>query len=435
MNTPEQPEPVVSINAILVMILPVMGTIFFANGGVSFFDSGKGWMLQFNVLAIISGLVYLGLGQRPSLQSNRRRWMWTLTFCLIMVIGLASRQILIRTHQSRPEGIYDGAVQAEIAADFILHGKNPYGADYRGTSYMVLNKIPSSGVDIDNNPVWYHYIYPPLTFLIFTPFHILRPLIGQLADYRIISIGSILLITWLLLRRTKNWSMKTTITLLTIGNPLFWVFGVVGTNESLVSLMVVISILFFEKKRWLFAGAFFGAAIAAKQVVWVLVPLWLYWLWRRKRSGKLSTKEMRQVVFSAALVVCILFMPFILWSPIRAWTDMVVFASGGIPNTYPIAGSTLLQYLHVFRLIPSPWSQVPVYLFQLLVGIPMFILTARWLRHNDSSSSWLVASTVFLVSLMLVGRFFNNNFLTTPATFLALAYVLDHTGSGESAQE
>ncbi len=433
MTQQPKPEPFISTNALLLFLLPTLGTILVSSGAIGFYDPDKGWILPFGLWSIISGLVYLGLGEKPSVTSNRRRWLWATTSCLVLVLGLTARQIIIRPGNARPSGVYDGAVQSEEAADFLLHGKNPYGADYRGTPYAVLNAIPSSGIG-PGNPVWYHYIYPPLTFLIFVPIRILQPLLGPLADYRLISVGALLLLAWLLVRRTKDISTKTTTLLLTLGNPLLWMYAIIGANETLLALAIVGSTLLFERQRWTWSGVLFGAAIASKQVAWLLIPLWLYWLWRQVRSGDITALQARNVLFGTCGTVAVLFLPFFIWGPARLWTDLVVFATGSIANTYPLAGTTFLQYLHVFHVIASPWSPVPVYLFQLLVGVPMFVMTARWVHRNRSISTWLVAATVFMLSLLLVGRYFNNNFLTTPVAFLATAYLLEATSTPTERQ-
>jgi hypothetical protein len=67
---------------------------------------------------------------------------------------------------------------------------------------------------------------------------------------------------------------------------------------------------------------------------------------------------------------------------------------------------------------------IPVYLFQLLVAIPMYFLVLRWVKRDLSPSRWLVAAAVVLLSLMLVSRYTNNNFFMTPLAFLITAYVL-----------
>lgn len=422
MTPTTRPEPFVSLNAILFFLLPTLGMIIVMAGGISQITIQSGWMLPFALFCLIVPLVYISLGQRPSASTDRRRFIWAATACVVLVLGLTARQIVIRQPASHPNGIYDGAIQSEIAADFLLHGRNPYGADYRGTAYANVNK-PVIG-NPNDNVVWYHYIYPPLTFLLYTPISIFRGMLGPLADYRLVTVGALLFFSWLIVHQARSWSHKTTAMLLTLGNPLLWGYAIIGCNEILVVTALVGSGLLLERRRWLYAGLAFGLALAAKQVAWVLAPLWLYWLWQKVKDTDQPWKNTKRTLGGLIAGSALLLLPFFLWGPTQLITDTIKFASGSIPNSYPTAGTTFLQYLYVFHVIPSPYSVVPVYLFQLLVGFPTFLLVSSWLRVNREIARWLAGSAVLILAILLVSKFFNNNFLATPAALLATAYVL-----------
>lgn len=417
----ERLTPPVSLNSILALALPILGTIMVAGNAVAQVEAPRGYMLVISVWAIVSGIVFIALEQAQ--HAVRHLYRWAIFSTLVLFVGFVVRQIVIRPGVDRPHGMYDGAIQAEVAADFILQGKNPYGANYAHTEYGAVNVLPSSGEGTDN-PVWYHYIYPPLTFLAVIPFRLLGTIHTTLGDYRMVTVVLLLFFTWLVVREVPDRTQKITVLLLTIGNPMFWIYTGIGCNEMLMTAAVSGSMVFFRRKKWLWSGIAFGLAIAAKQVIWLIVPLWFVWLWLQLRHGQLQRREFWRVVIGAIGSAAALFIPFIVWNPVAAWTDMVRFAGGSIPNTYPIAGTTILQYLHVFHLIPSPWSVIPVYLFQLLVAIPMYFLVLRWVKRDLSPSRWLVAAAAVLLSLMLVSRYTNNNFFMTPLAFLITAYVL-----------
>lgn len=421
----------VSVNTILALILPIAGTIIAS--GTSVVQTSGGYFLPLSLWAVFSGIIFLILENDHTERGQQRLWRWLMISTTVLIVGFFIRQLVIRPNVVQPRGIYDGAIQAEVAADLILQGKNPYGANYKDTEYGAVNTVPSSGV-IGDNPVWYHYIYPPLTFLIILPFRVAGHIFWPLGDYRMVTISALYFLNWLLLRHVQTREQKITIVLLTLGNPLFWVYTVIGCNEILMSLAVAGSMILLHQKKWLWSGIAFGLAIAAKQVIWLIAPLWLAWLWLQYRHGQIQRREFLRVVIGAIGSAGMLFIPFIIWNPVAAWTDMVRFAGGSIPNTYPIAGTTILQYLHVFHLIPSPWSVIPVYLFQLLVAIPMYFLVLRWVKRDLSPSRWLVAAAVVLLSLMLVSRYTNNNFFMTPLAFLITAYVLQQVPQSQECK-
>lgn len=421
-GTPTPPEPFVSLNALLFFILSIGGISFIISSGIGQIYTDAGRLLPFALFCLIAPLIYLSIGQRSTGQTDRRRFVWVITSCSILIVGMFIRQLIIRPWTDTQKGIYDGAIQSEVAADFFLHGINPYGADYRGTPYAAVNK-PVIGNNTDNE-VWYHYIYPPLNFLVYLPLRILSPILGPLADYRLVTIGALYVLTWLLTRQAQTWSQKTTVVLLTLGNVLLWGYAVIGCNDLLVVLLIVGSTILLRRQRWWWGGALFGLALASKQVAWVLLPLWLYWIWQVTRHTLPGWKNFRRTLSGTIIMVAIFFGPFILWNPLAIFTDLVRYAGGAIPETYPIAGTTLLQYFYILGIIPSPFTVVPVYLFQLMVSIPISVLTAGWVRLAPQASRWLAGAAVLILSVMLVSRFFNNNFLQIPMVFLIAAYLL-----------
>lgn len=411
-----------STNVLLFLLLPTLDMIVIIGNAIAQVTVQAGWLLPFALLGLVAPIVYLSLGERPSVSSDRRRYIWALTVCLVLVIGLTSRQILIRPPLSRPDGMYDGAVQSEVAARLLLHGINPYGADYRGTPYAAVN-VPIPGGPADN-VVWHHYIYPPLTFLLFVPLEVLRPVLGPMADYRMITVGALIILSVLLIRRGQSWSERTTGVLLTLGNPLLWGYAVIGANDVLGPLGLIGATLLIMRRKWFLAGIVFGLALATKQTVWIIVPLWACWLWRQSQLTDQPRTAMLRHLIGLGSVVALTYGPFLLWHPARVVTDLLPYAAGAFPWTYPISGTTFLQYLSVFHLIPSAWSVIPTHLFQLLVGIPMLVVTLRWIKRSSEPSRWLAAAAVLSLSVLLVSRYFNNNNLGLPTALLVGAFIL-----------
>ncbi len=415
-------EPFVSMNVLLLFLLPTLGMIILIGNAIAQIGVEAGWLLPFALLCLVAPIIYIAVGERPSPAADRRRFFVALITCLLLVIGLTVRQIAIRPPANVPEGMYDGAVQSEVAAQYLLRGINPYGADYRGTPYAAVNKpIPGGPTQ---NVVWFHYIYPPLTFLLFVPIELMRPLLGELTDYRLLTIGALMLITFILVSQAPTYSQRTTVTVLTLGNPLLWGYAVVGANDLLGPAAIIGATLLIQKKQWLLAGIIFGLAVAAKQTTWIITPLWLYWVWRQSKDSNQPRNSFKRQLLGLSATVAVTFGPFLLWHPSRILTDVWSFASGAIPHTYPISGTTFLQYLHVLRLVPSAWSVIPTYLYQLSVGAPLLALTLYWIRRSAEPSRWLGGAAILSLGVLLFSRYFNNNYLGFPITLLVGALVL-----------
>lgn len=430
MTGQSRPEPFISANALLFFLLPTLGMIVVLGGAIAQIFVQGGWLLPFALLCLVAPIMYLALGQQPSPTSDRRRYIFVWITLAMLVLGLTIRQIAIRGHAPQPQGMYDGAIQSEVAARMLLDGKNPYVGDYRGTEYASVNQVVPGGST--DNVVWYHYIYPPLTFLAYVPLAMLDTVLGPLADYRLITVGALFLVTILLTRQAKTFSRKITVVILTLGNPLLWGYAIIGANDILGPLLLLIATILIGRRRWLFAGIVFGLALAVKQTVWFIAPLWLFWVWRsmviENQIRTVLPKHLLGILFGVAIT----FGPFLIWDTGRIFTDLVPYAAGNIPNTYPISGTTFLQYLHVLRLIPSAWSIVPTYLFQLMVGIPMLALTIFWLRRSAATSRWLIGAAIVPLAILLVSRYFNNNFLTFPAALLVAAYIFQLQEKGQT---
>ena len=113
--------------------------------------------------------------------------------------------------------------------------------------------------------------------------------------------------------------------------------------------------------------------------------------------------------------------------------DLVRYVAGVIPHSYPIAGSTALQYLRLWGLVSSPWAPVPTYLFELAVGLPTLFFASRALFRRPSPSAYLILSVLVVVSILLFSRFFLENYTAMLLPLLFGAYVLDR--SKQSATE
>ncbi len=414
-------ESFVSTNVILFFVFSIVGIIMIINDAVPpYFTQGNGVGLLFLALVSVVGpMIYLSIGNRPHANIDQQRFWCAVVVWAVLLVGLTARQLAIRQPGQKPVGIHDGAVQSEVAAKFLLQGKNPYGADYRGTLYAQVNPPIVGGPAI--NVVWSHYIYPPLTFLLFVPLQIAFSAIGPLADYRLLSLGALVGVFLVLLPLASSWTKRTRLLLLTVGNPLLWIFALAGSNEQIMVLGLIgaTTLLFHRRAGW--AGFVFGLAMASKQTAWLLLPLGVFVVWKYYQGQPRATQAYRQLARGLFVSLALTFGPFIVWNPSHVYIDLVQYASGLIPFSYPISGTTFLQYLHIFHLVASPWAIIPTYIFQLVVGIPVLIMTVNWFRTRPVMSRWLAGAAMLVLAVLLFSRYLNNNYLVVPVTLLVAA--------------
>ncbi len=407
------------LNAALWLMVSLLGPQLISSSWLSpYFTSGSGTLL-ISVSALIGVLVFWILAGSQRTDRARLNFMVVVVFSGL-IIGLAFiRQLDLRGPTGQPVGIHDGAVQTEVAASFLLDGKNPYAADYSNTKYAIINPPIPGGPAV--NVVWSHYIYPPLPFVLQVPWSALGRWLHFVADARWLTLAAFVVTAGILIQPAKDWTKRTTVAILTLGNPLLWTFALAGQNDFYPALGLVGATLAIRAKRWWLAGITFGLALTAKQSVWMLVPLVIVWLWARYRRQALAWKP---VLWGAVASSLAIIGPFLLWGPTQLYDDIIRYASGSIPFSYPISGSTLLQYLHVSGLLASPWAIVPTAWFQLAVGVPLFWVLGRRLWTQPTASQWLLAASILMLGVLLVSRYVNLNYFVTLEFLVLAAWIL-----------
>ncbi len=391
---------------ILLLVFGSAGAILMNSDFLAPYLAVGGGTLALSLIPLVGFAIAVGFGLHGR-DVDRRQFLVCLVTVGLMVGLTFSRQLATRGEPARPLGIHDGAVHTEEAAKVLLRGQNPYAADYRGTPYAALNPPISGGPAI--NVVWSHYIYPPLTVLLQAAWQALGDGLGFRADVRWLYLTALMLVAGLIVWSGRSWIERSQWLLLTLGNPLVWLYVVVGYNDVLPALGVVTAAWAITRRRWWLAGVAFGLALAAKQSVWVALPLWLMWLWQLRRSGHMAGARM--AAFGTLLGAGLAILPFLVWNAPTLYDDIVRYASGAIPYSYPISGSTLLQYLRVWGWVDSPWAVVPAYMFQALIGIPVIWLTARWFWRQPTASRWLAGASATILTVLLFSRYFNSNYL------------------------
>lgn len=382
-----------------------------------FLDFRGGVLLPY-LITFVGFLLSLRGGKSPA--ASRRRFLVLVT-ATVFIVGMTTwRQSLVR--MAEPLRIHDGAIQTEVAADFLLRGINPYAADFQPT---LFGQAPSPYRGDAVNVAWTHYVYPPAVIVTAIPSLLLRPWLGPLTDLRWLYLGALLALTLAVVLTTPTWERRSLAVVLLLANPFIWLYAVAGFNDILAVAAMVIAAILLERRRLTWAGILMGCALAAKQTAWLALPLWAWWIWRRQTVEK-NKKTVQPTLLATGVTALVFFLPFIIWNPGALYDDLVRYVTGSIPFSYPISGSTFLQFFRIFGLVDSPWAQVPTWPFQLAALGLGWWLGWRWLKRRPTAATWLAASVVVTLAVAMVSRFFNDNYLSAIVALSVAAFLYDH---------
>lgn len=312
--------------------------------------------------------------------------------------------------------IHDGAVQTEIAAQFLLQGKNPYDASYAGTTF---EHFQQPNFDDAVNPVLDHYPYPPLLPVLTVPLAWLSSVTGWPLESRWILLLALVIGCALIIRRAMTVSDRTWLIVLTIGNPFIIFFPLIGFNDALFVALVLGAVWLIEKQRWWWAGAVFGLVLAAKQTVWLFVPLWLIWLWRQSSTDR---RRFWQSLGWTGLTAAALFGPFILWNGPAFFDDVVKFVAGAVPHTFPVSGASLWQLLVIEQFVDTPWITNSATLLQLAAAALLYPLSLRRLWREPSAGQFLILAVGLTFVFGLLNRYFYDNYLSALLLLAVASY-------------
>ncbi|HYY46984.1 MAG TPA: hypothetical protein VE951_07985, partial [Candidatus Angelobacter sp.] len=145
----------------------------------------------------------------------------------------------------------------------------------------------------------------------------------------------------------------------------------------------------------------------------------LYLRWRSQRS----TREVLSSGAALALAPVLTIAPFFFANPAAFWTDVVLYASGGIKDAYPINGYGFAELLYNAGLIAHRTDSFPFGVVQLAAMAPGVWFGARAILRRPTIGRWMLAYAALLFAFTFFSRFFNDNyvgvvvamFLLTPA--------------------
>ena len=283
--------------------------------------------------------------------------------------------------QDGPRGhAHDGGViQTEEALRFFLRGENPYAADYRST--------PMAGLDWGpGNPAILHLPYFPLSFLIHLPGYAVGKAFFGGYDARATYLLLYLLPFFWIPRWTADPERRVLLAAFWGLNPFLVPHLIEGRNDvvPLVAMLGAAHLMLSGRARG--AALFLGAACAAKQFAFLMIPFFVIYLGRSEDGWAGAVRAGVRRAAPLLLPVALFVLPFFLWNPGAFVDDTWLFNTGLSEVSYPLGGTPgygLANLINVFGLVESRYHYFPFGLFQ----IPLMIAVGGFFSGDRGRGS------------------------------------------------
>ena len=349
----------------------------------------------------------------------------TVAVVLALLVPATLLQVGLRDGTAPWFHVNDASYQVELAGSRILHGEDPYGADYTGTGLERFYSLDGTPVaDGGSRTV-------ALTSLAYFPGlpvlgAISAALPGPLGDVRLLMLLFALALIPAALLLPGPLELRLGAGALLAANPLLVRSTWFGILDAPVVLALVLAFACAVRGRWGWTGALVALALVEKQYAVVALPFLAVAAWRAGGRDALVRAGAWCGAVTAAVVL-----PFLLWGPTAFVHDTIVYGT----SAYRIVGyglSGILVDLHVI----ARDGAYPFWLAALVVWIPVTALLIR--RQLRDPAPWRAALGFALSFLVLawVARYFQTSGFVFPlaglvaAGAIALAPLLEREADG-----
>ena len=403
-------------------------------------------LLLFGSLSLISGWLWFGTGLFLGQGLGPAVWGLSLAATLLAALTLLRRRlqvsgllvlliatvvvptlalIALRWKTGAPILMHDGAYQTEEAMKLLLGGRDPYGVDYTTTSMRLWHWYVNAPID----PSLYHYVYPPLAFLLPLPAYALAHWLGAPFDIRLVDLAVEVVAALAILKLPWRWEWRYLLLAALFLDPFFYLAQ--GRNDILFLAPIILAVLAWARGHPLLAALAFGVAAAFKPFAVFFLPLVALVLWRRSRAAHWSTARLVVVLAGFVLPALVTIGPFFLWNPGAYWADTILFVSGSDPRRYPIQGYGFSAILLLLKIIPNPGAYFPFSILQVMAVLPAFALAVRRVVARPTLATVLWWGTLMLAVFLFFSRFVNDNYVAAVIFLAVLAGVTRRGASNE----
>jgi Gpi18-like mannosyltransferase len=392
----------VPIDAVFMLVLG-------AGSVVSLTDSlGSLVVLLTGCYLLLHVLSRRGAFQISSLATYKLKLTIVLLAVSVAVLLPAISMVVLRRSSSPEKYIQDGALQTELAVEYLLQSRNPYTEDYRDTALAAWD-WDAAAEGVAENPALDHYAYLPFTFLFSTPFYSLFKNTVGWYDQRLVYLA-LFFLTFVPLARHASQHEKKLALLILFGLNLFAApYAAWGGNDSLVLFFLVTTTCLLMKDRVTLSAASLGLACASKHTAWLFVPFFVTYVWLQA-PDKAGLSILRKI-YPLFILPFLLTAPFILWDRSAFLDDAFSYMLGHSASSYPIRGMSIGSVLLVTGIIPDETAFFPFALLQVAFCLPLlFLLLRRQMSTNTVAQCWLGFGLLVLV-FSIFSRFFNQTML------------------------
>lgn len=334
-----------------------------------------------------------------------RKWMVGLVLVLALgPLSIALAQNLSASHPTYLQRHDGGVLVTGAAANQVLHGANPYTADFSpvlGRQWRVVHL--ASG--IVPNPVATHEPYLPASFLVNVPPMFVAHSVGLGWDPRILYVAVVAGALVLVLMEDAPLGVRLAM-VCGVGNALVRDFTAWGTNDAVAGCLFLIALLLAARRpRW--AGVALAVAVSFKFLLLMpAIPLAVLVV---RRDGWDGLRRW----WTAPATLAATCLPFLVAAPKAFVQDAVLYNFGLAKERFPTTGLGLPavagQAFHGPLL-----GLVTVGLFAVGIAGPIWAVR-RWPTTGVAS----LAGAFGLLCLLIPARTFQVHYLVMVAVLLA----------------
>ena len=392
------------LNAAVLFALVLSAMADLPGGGYISIFSNQVSLLKYGITPLLFVFVYFSSQFSRKITDTFR----TAVLVLLMLSflgGLLAHQISSRQAHGPASYIIDGAVQTEEAAKMLFQGRNPYKIDYQTTTFGTY----SDQLDGTRpHPGMTHYVYLPGTFLLTAPVQFISNHLLGWFDVRWIYVTGFAIMLIILSRMVAP-PHRDLVLILAAFNPFTARLLLFGVNDFLVLAGVLGAVCLLQRGKMSWSSVSLGLALTMKQSAWIFLPFYLIAVSAMDRS--IHWKKRFQALWPGAVTVLLAIVPFMIWSLPDFFDDVWRFPNGMSVVSYPASGIGLSQWLVTFGVIRDAYSHYPMWIFTLLIGIPVALLLMRRQWHSNTPANLVWYYAFSSLAIWFTARYFNDTHL------------------------
>jgi uncharacterized membrane protein len=284
--------------------------------------------------------------------------------------------------KSIPQFSTDELAIDAYAAHLLLSGANPYIPSLMNGALSYYHLSSYYQTPLTTGGYVSQLGYPALSFLIYVPALLLD--LQPRAVLVALSIA-LLLVVYLRYRNLRRLALLSLLVIVVNVNIIYYPVG--SVPDVVWALLLALSLV-LRRRPWV-AGALFGLSIASKQIAAIVLPYYLYMIYRERGRKGAS-------IFTGSMLAAFMAfnLPFIILSP-ASWASAIL-----LPETYPLLGIGqgigMLSFLGYY--------QLPSYYFTAMEAFAALALLFLYIiKYNKYKYSFLAFPMIIF--------FFNFRFL------------------------